>query len=169
MNCTPFFAFAVPWLAFVLPAVARGNAAESASTAAAISGRVQNVVTGQYLSNARVVVRGTDLEAFTDETGTYRLPPVKPGPMILEVTYTGLDAERVAVTTLPGQMLEQNFQLTSRDRYGDGTVKMDSFLVAATKLTEGEALATNEQRHAANIMNVVSADAFGDVSGGNVA
>lgn len=34
-----------------------------------IRGRVQNEATGRYLPNARVTVAGTNLTAFTDETG----------------------------------------------------------------------------------------------------
>jgi hypothetical protein len=48
-------------------------------------------------------------------------------------------------------------------------VKLDPFVFTASKLTEGEALATNEQRFAPNIKNVVSTDAFGDVPEGNIA
>ena len=53
--------------------------ARAADAPAAISGRVQNVVTGQFLNNARVTVRGTGLEVFTDQTGVYRLPQVPAG------------------------------------------------------------------------------------------
>ena len=48
-------------------------------------------------------------------------------------------------------------------------MKLDPFIAESSKLTEGEALATNEQRFAANIKNVVATDAFGDVTEGNVA
>ena len=46
---------------------------------------------------------------------------------------------------------------------------MDAFVASTSKVTEGEALATNEQRFAANIKNVVATDAFGDIAEGNVA
>jgi hypothetical protein len=49
-----------------------------------------------------------------------------------------------------------------------GTVKLDPFVISSSKLTDGEALATNEQRFAANIKNVVATDAFGDVTEGNI-
>ncbi len=169
MNKYIFLAVIGAWLSL---AIAPLHAAESVATSAriaAMTGRVQNVATGQYLTNARVAVRGTDLAVFTDQTGTYRLASVPSGAMVVEVSYTGLDPEKISLTALPGQTVEQNFSLTNRARYGDGTVKMDAFLVSMSKVTEGEALATNEQRNAANIKNVVSADAYGDVSGGNIA
>ena len=48
----------------------------------AITGRVQNEATGQYLNNARVTVKGTDLAVFTDDTGSFRLPQVPAGPVV---------------------------------------------------------------------------------------
>jgi hypothetical protein len=47
-------------------------------------------------------------------------------------------------------------------------VKLDAFVVATGRETDGAAIAINEQRFAPNIKNVVSADALGDVMDGNV-
>lgn len=147
-------------------------AAQPAATGE-ITGRVQNEATGQYLTNARVTVKGTDLTAFTDEAGAFVLPRVPAGPVTLEVLYSGLDPLQVPLTISAGQRTERDVNLNSRDRYGaasaSGTVKLDAFVLSASKLTEGEALATNEQRFAKNIKNVVATDAFGDVTEGNVA
>ena len=61
-------------------------AAVSAVAAAtgSITGRVQNVVTGQYLNQARVTLRGGDHVTFTDNFGTYRLVDVPAGPAVVE-------------------------------------------------------------------------------------
>jgi TonB-dependent receptor len=134
-----------------------------------ISGRIQNVVTGQYLNNARVSVQGTDLVAFTDQTGSYRLAGVPAGAVVLEIFYTGLDAQQLTLTVTPGQIVERDVALTSASRYGpDGTVKLDSFVVSTSRETDAEAIAINEQRFAPNIKNVVAADSLGDVMDGNV-
>ena len=53
------------------------------SSVGTIEGRVQNRVTGDYLNNARVAVRGTNLIALTDEGGTYRLNNVPAGTVEL--------------------------------------------------------------------------------------
>ena len=53
--------------------------AQAPGGTAALSGRVQNEVTGQFLNNARVSVRGTDQTTFTDETGTFRFPALPAG------------------------------------------------------------------------------------------
>jgi TonB-dependent receptor len=151
-------------LAFAQPAAA----AEAAP--ATLTGRIQNVVTGQYLTNARVTLRGTEQEAFTDESGIYRLTDLPPGPVVLEVFFTGLDPQQIPLQLAPGQSLTRDIGLTSVARYGRDaeTVKLDSFVVSTSRDTEGEALATNEQRFAPNLKAVISTDSFGDMAEGNV-
>ncbi|MBI5690714.1 MAG: TonB-dependent receptor [Verrucomicrobia bacterium] len=153
------------WFAIILCAVSRAGAADAAT--GAISGRVLNVATGQYLGNARVAVRGTDLVAFTDQTGAFRLPRVPGGTVTLDVFYTGLDPQQVPVQVPPGGTVERNIDLTSIARYGE-THQLDAFTVAAARETDSEAIAINEQRFAPNIKNVIPADALGDLMDGNV-
>ena len=134
-----------------------------------VGGRVQNIVTGQYLINARVTVRSTDLSAFTDQSGTYQLTRVPAGSMVLDVFYTGLDAQSVTINVTPGASISQDFNLTSVARYGDDSVvKLDAFTVATVRETDGNAIAINEQRFSANLKNVVAADEFGAVTEGNI-
>jgi TonB-dependent receptor len=162
------------WLALAFSPAQSAHAADgstiSANASAAISGRVQNVVTGQFLNNARVTVRGTGLEVFTDQTGAYRLPQVPAGKVVLEVFYTGLDTQSTPLDLAPGQPAVKDFDLTSATRYGDqaGVVKLDAFTVATERDTDADSISINEQRFAPNLKNVVSADAFGDVTDGNV-
>lgn len=136
-----------------------------------ISGRVQNQATGQYLNNARVTVKGSNVEVFTDDTGVYRIFNAPAGSVTLEVFYSGLDPQQVSVNVPAGQNVERDVNLTNKASYGDnsGVLKLDAFVASTSKLTEGEALATNEQRFAPNIKNVVATDAYGDVIEGNVA
>jgi iron complex outermembrane recepter protein len=144
-------------------------ASPSASTGT-VTGRVQNVVTGNYLNKARVAVKGTDLVAYSDEFGTYRLVDVPPGAVTLEVFYTDLDMQQVPVTVAAGATVERNIELTSTARYGANTdvVKLDSFRVTSDKETDAQAIAINEQRFAPNIKNVMATDELGDVLGSNV-
>ncbi len=147
------------------------TASVTSAASGTITGRVQNVATGQSLNNARVVVRGTDQVVFTDETGTYRLAGVAPGPVVLDVSYTGLDTQEVRLDLVSGQGVERNVDLTNAARYGKtstGVVQLDAFTVATGRETDGEAIAINEQRFAANIKNVVAADSLGDVMDGNI-
>ena len=162
------------WIALALvPGQTAGGAENPAASAVAtgsITGRVQNVAAGQYLNNARVVVRGTDRVAFTDETGTYRLAGVPAGTAVLDISYTGLDAQQISVAVTGGQVVTQNADLTSVARYGQAgaVVQLDAFTVASARETDGEAIAINEQRFAPNIKNVVAADSLGDVMDGNI-
>jgi TonB-dependent receptor len=159
------------WLALALsPASGADGSAAAPAPSASISGRIQNIVTGQFLNNARVAVRGTDLVAFTDETGIYRLPRVAAGRVVLEAFYTGLDPQSASLEAAPGAVLVQDFELTNVARYGDKSaiLKLDSFVVATSRETNAAAIAINEQRFAPNIKNVVAADALGDVMDGNV-
>lgn len=159
-------------------ALAAGDSAHGADTPSAsapqapgsITGRIQNAVIGRYLNNARVSVKGTDIVGFTDEFGSYRLPAVPAGPTVLEVFYTGMDPQQSALNVSAGQTLVHDVSLTNVARYGPTTdaVKLSAYVVSTSKETEGEALATNEQRFSPNIKNVVATDSFGDVQEGNL-
>jgi len=171
----PIFPVSLAALAFFCAAPA--NAATEAPArptppnTGTVAGRVQNVATGQYLNNAQVAVKDTTLVAFTDQTGTYRLSSVPSGPILLEVFFTGLDPQQLSVTVPVGGWVEQDIALSSITRYGgdtQGAVKLDPFVVATARETNSAAIAINEQRFAANIKNVISADALGDVMDGNV-
>ena len=136
-----------------------------------ISGRVQNVATGQYLNNARVAIKGTNNTVFTDKDGAYRLVNVPSGSVTLEVFFTDLDLATVQLNVPAGGVATQDVNLTSVIRYGqqgDGTIKLDAFIVAQDRETDAQAIATNEQRFAPNIKNVLSTDSLGDVLGGSV-
>jgi hypothetical protein len=169
------FASALLALIFTPPAFSQAAGSTgtvvSATGTGSISGRVQNPATGQYLNNARITVKGTDIATLTDEFGTFHLSQVPAGSVTVQAFYSGLDPQEVTVTVTPGQRAERDISLTNRATYGDGSgvVKLDAFVLSSSKFTEGEALATNEQRFASNIKNVVATDAFGDVTEGNVA
>ena len=144
---------------------ATSSAVQSTGT---ITGRVLNVATGQYLNNARVTLKGTNQTVFTDRDGTYRLVNVPSGTATLEIFFTDLDVQNVTVTVPGGGAVEQNIDLTSK-RYGqDSTIKLDAFVVSQERETDAQAIATNEQRFAPNIKNVMSTDSLGDILGGSV-
>jgi len=119
-------------------ATAAPMAAQPASTTIApqspgsISGRVQNIATGQYLTNARVTVKDTNNTVFTDRDGSYRLANVPSGPVTLEVFFTDLDLATVQVAVPAGGNVERDVDLTSVTRYGQqgATITLDAFVVA---------------------------------------
>ena len=169
-------ALLIAWLGLAVAPTQAVTAAEGTAAHASprqtgtVAGRVQNGATGQYLNNARVSVKGTEIVVFTDQAGYYRLVQVPSGPVVLEVFYTGLDPQQIPLTLNPDGTVEQNLSLTSVARYGQdtGIVKLDQYKVAENREMEAEALAINEQRFAANVKNVLSTDAFGEVVGGTM-
>ncbi|MEY4940577.1 MAG: hypothetical protein RIQ93_2312, partial [Verrucomicrobiota bacterium] len=159
------------WLALSLAAgpftrAASDNPSRAAQSTGSVSGRVKNAVTGQYLNKARVTVQGTSLLTFTDQSGSYRLAGVPTGSSVLEIFYTGLDEQKVAVTITPNQLVEQDVSLTNATRAE--IVKLSSYVVASTRETDIEAIAINEQRFSPNIKNVISTDTMGDPLGGSM-
>jgi iron complex outermembrane recepter protein len=134
-----------------------------------IEGRVQNVVTGDNLNNARVSIVGTNLVSFTDDSGFFRITNVPVGSATLHVSFTGLDAKDIPLTVTAGKTVEQDVKLTSVYRYGAtaDTVKLDKFVVQSTKETNAAAIAVNEQRYSPRQVNVISADQFGVIPDSN--
>jgi TonB-dependent receptor len=153
------------WLSLTL---APAPAAEVGATGS-IEGRVQNLVTGDYLNNARVSVEGTNLVALTGEDGTYQLRGVPAGAIRLRVFFTGLDEKELALAVAPDQVTHQEVKLTSLGRYGTTgeTVKLDKFVVESTRETDAAAIAVNEQRMALGQRSVISADQFGTLPDSN--
>ena len=167
----------IRFLALVLVAAALASfcsggllAAEGSRSTGSIQGRVKNAVTGQYLNNARVTVAGTDIVTFTDQTGGYQVVGVPRGPVTLEVFYTDLDVQRIPIDVAPGQVATRDVELTSVSRYGadPNVVRINPYVVISEKEADAAALATNEQRFAPNLKNVVSTDSLGDTTGNNV-
>jgi len=147
------------------------TSAFSQATGGTIEGRVFNTRNGEYLEKARVTIEGSQLETFTDSTGQYRFVNVPTGTARVRAFYTGLVAQSVAVSVGAGQIAQRDFNLADADARpgtGDTTVKLDQFIVSTSKEMDGAAIAINEQRFAANVMNVVAADEFGAVAEGNV-
>ncbi len=138
-------------------------------SSASVTGRISNAVTGSYLNNARVTAVGTGKTVFTNSYGEYRIAGLPEGEVTLEVFYTGLDTKTVSVSVLAGRTASQNVALSNAALTGDvddDTVVLDEFIVQATEQAN-DAVAINEQRFSTNIKNVVSSDAFGDVTEGN--
>jgi len=135
----------------------------SAQTAA-ISGRVMNQTTGDYLKFAVVQVVGTDKSTTSEDGGFYTLTNLPAGEVKLSVAYTGLDTQEITVMVPASGSVKQDFNLKSAE-YGD-TITLGAFRVASSR--EGNAKAIVLQKVALNLKTIVSADAFGDVAEGNV-
>ncbi len=161
-------ALLAPLTSFALLASPAGTYAQAAATGG-ISGRVLNTETGSYLNNARVRVSGTSIETFTNEFGEFRLDGLQAGSVTLEVFYTGFPVKNTPVVVTAGTVTEQTISVTVESAADDeGIVELEVFLVQTKRETNAQSLALNEQRFSANLKNVVSTDAFGDVGQGNI-
>jgi TonB-dependent receptor len=158
--------FLCPALALILAASLLG--AQSRGTGV-IKGRVLNATSGSYLTNARIAIKGTIREAFTDENGEYRLADAPDGAVELVAQFTGLKSQSSTVSVTPGGVTTHDFTLTRADTSETGgVVKLDEFIVGSSREMNAADIAINEQRFAPNIRNVVDADAFGDAGEGNL-
>lgn len=141
-----------------------------AQSSGSIQGRVLNPRNGEYVEGARLTVAGTNLEAFTDSAGAYRLAPVPAGTAEVTVFYTGAERQTARVEVASGQVATRDFSLGGAPARADGSVvKLDAFRVETSREMDAAALAINEQRFSSNIKNVLSTEEFGNVSEGNVA
>jgi TonB-dependent receptor len=155
---------------FCLSGPARGQVPASGT----IEGRVFNPATGAFLEGVRLRVEGSSIETFTDADGNYRLQQVPAGAAAVTAFFTGTGLQKETVSVVAGGTIQRDFQLSpSAGKRGAGVddepIKLDNYVIAASRVMSGAALAINEQRFAPNMKNVVSADEFGDVPEGNVA
>ena len=148
------------------PAPATAVRARGAGT---LEGRVLNLTSKSYLTNARITIEGTTLGAFTDESGEFRLVGVPAGEVNVRVFFTGLAPQTVRVAVSAGETVRRDFELDRSPRAGDdNVVALGEFVVAEARETNAAAIAINEQRFAGNIKSVVSGDEYGDIGEGNV-
>ncbi|PTX99070.1 TonB-dependent receptor [Opitutus sp. ER46] len=150
----------------LLPVLGFAASTPSAQTGA-VEGRVFNATSATALVNARVALGGTNREAITDETGSFRFTNVPAGENHLTVTYVGMAPQSIVVQVPPGGTVQREIELaragTAKAYGADGeTVKLDTFTVVVDREMSAQAISMNEQRNSANIKNVVAIDEFGD-------
>lgn len=135
-----------------------------------VTGRVFNPVTGEYVRNAEVSVRGTSLLAITEASGVFLLTNVPSGEATLVVSYTGYESATASVAIVAGETVSRDLDLTTplgAARAKDGEIiELAAFVVSGDR--EGNAKAIMDQRQSMNITNTVASDTFGDVNEGNV-
>ena len=133
-----------------------------------IEGRVLNGSSGAYLNAARVSIPGSRLQAVTTESGEFRLSEVPAGAVTVVAQFTGLAPQSATVTVVAGRVAVQDFTLARAESSDAATVKLGQFVVAGSREMNAADIANHEQRYAANLRNVVDADAFGDAGEGNL-
>src|SRR5688572_14756104 len=149
----------VAFAAALLPMFSSVLGQSASATAGSVSGRVANAVSGAYLEGAEVTV-GAAAPVLTDRDGSFILRNVPAGTQNVRVYYTGLDVAERNVEVRAGQIADASVALESTIQ------RLEAFTVSADR--EGEAASVTRQRTAANVMNVVSTNAFGTVADGNI-
>jgi len=137
-----------------------------------LEGRVLNAATGTYLENVRIRIAGTELETITDREGSYRLDGVSAGRAVVTASYIGLTEMTLPVQVSAGQVTRRDLELSLAGApvatAPGELVKLDQVTVVAAREFSAQALALNEQRHAANIKNVVAADEYNGAAAGQL-
>ena len=121
-----------------------------------ITGVVQDARTGAYLKGAKLTIEETGQWTRTDGLGRYRFPAVTPGERELTVSFLGYADQSATVLVGAGGPVVQGFAL-----YG-GSVP-EEIVVFGTRSARAQAL--NQERTAANVSTVISADLLGNFTG----
>jgi hypothetical protein len=95
---------------------------------------------GRAVSNARVTLDGSALDASTDAAGRFRLAGVKPGTQTIEVRRVGLDPVRRAVDVTPGATTAVDLTLARAQL-------LDAMIVVAERNRRFSHLAEVVRRH----------------------
>jgi len=166
MNNCPFLSRFSPWLCLrslcsfsLLVALSLSLAAQTSGTGS-IAGTVQHAQNKSFLEGAEITIVGTGQRTLTARDGSFIFASVPAGVQKLQVFYTGFDVIESTVT------VQAAARSTPLINVGSEVVQLEAFSVSAS--LEGEAASITRQRNAANVVNVVSTDAFGSVADGNI-
>jgi len=133
---------------------AGGNSAqpEQQTGSGVVRGRVLNTATGEYVRNAQIRVEGTQIVAYSEDGGNFRLTGVPAGEVTVVARYTGLQESKAVANVSAGQVAALDFELKVPSYAGTGAasdaVEMDMLMVTAKR--EGQASAIMERRAAMN-------------------
>lgn len=147
------------WMFFSADPIA-GQASETETNGSGtIYGEVRDISTGEVLTGANVVVKGTTIGVATDMQGRYMLRRVPSGEIALEVTYLGYINKEIEVVLDQNERLEVNIGLQEDYIEGD-----EVFITAQQR---GQSRALTLQRQSVSIRSVISSEQmeqFGDVT-----
>ncbi|WP_161554698.1 carboxypeptidase-like regulatory domain-containing protein [Ereboglobus luteus] len=129
-----------------------------------VEGTVYNSASGTPVARARVTIKGTQRETLTDDNGGFYFADLPAGAATLEVSYLGFDSQTSTVPVTAGKSTTFEFKIrregssVKRGAGDDDVVELDRFTVVADQMMSAQAIAMNEQRHAASITNVIALD-----------
>ncbi len=146
-------------LLFTIFAISMSSQALLTSTTGTISGTVKDS-TGAVLPGAQIQLQPGARTVVSNSRGDYVISGVAPGVYNMTVTYVGFVSFTSAVEAIAGQTATVNAVLSVSS--GNQNVTVHGAL-------GGDALALNEQRTSANILNVMTAPTIMSLPNANVA
>jgi TonB-dependent receptor len=146
-------------LAVLLTSFIAGAAASDASGNGSVNGTVKDAA-GAVLQGAQIALQPVGATVATDAQGNFVISDVKPGSYTLTVSYVGFASSTSSITVTAGQQTPLNVVMTVSSSNQQVIVNAD--LV-------GDALAINEQRTSANILNVQTDTQIQSLPNANVA
>ncbi len=141
--------------------------AQNASTGA-VSGRVYNPETGEYVRNAQIRATPGGEVAISEQGGFYQITNLPPGDVTLVLSYAGFPNVTAKATVAAGATTTVDLNLPAAagtDAAGE-VVKLEAFTVTSDR--SGQAKVIMDQRASMNISQHVAADVFGDNTEGNI-
>ena len=117
-----------------------------------LAGVITDDATGNPLQGASVTVEGTALNTTTDRVGSFRLLRIPIGQQKIVVRYLGYNEKSQTVNITSGKIASFSEGLKP---------SIEETVEVSAPILEGQAKALNQQKEAANITNIVSADQIG--------
>ncbi len=89
---------------------------------ATISGKITEKQSGEVLPRATVAVKGTSISVTTDNEGNFLLQKIKPGKIILSISYVGYETLEISVEVADKNIFGVNESLNPDPRVGSTIV-----------------------------------------------
>jgi len=137
-----------------------GGGPVQAQSTGVVEGRVVDAEAGSPLPGANVIVVGTNRGTSTSENGRFRLTGVPEGEQEVRASFLGYQSQTTSISVPTDGPVELTLQ--------PAAVRGDEITVYG-ELTRGQAKALQDQKNAANIINVASREKFGRYPDNNAA
>jgi len=130
-------------------------------TSGEISGVVKDKSTQEVLPYAVVLIKGTQVNAVTDQNGLFRLINLDPGDYILQISFLGYAKQETPVSLSPGEKKSIEIIMS------EAIVSLGEVTVSAQRM--GQNAAINQRLNSDALVNVVSKDAIRELPDINAA
>jgi TonB-dependent receptor len=113
-----------------------------------VYGIVTDNETGDPLTGATILIKGTNIGTSSDIEGRYRLRRVPTGDQILVINYVGYESQEIEIYVQTGETIREDASLRIN------VLELEGVNVVAQAV--GQSGAFNKQRNAPNIINIAS-------------